>query len=199
MNAQAILAKIEEDAKAGAEKTLDDARAKAEALKAASREKLEGMHATMLSQAERDSAAMEQRMQRMAELDDRKELLAKKRTLMDEAFTLAGKKLVAAPAGGKRAFFLKQIEQCASGGETLIIGAEGAEWFDDGFAADANAALKKAGKKADLTLAQEKRAGCTGVILAAKGAEVRCTFDALLEEARNGLEQPVAEILFGEP
>ena len=199
MNAQAILAKIEEDAKAGAAKTLDDAKVKADALKAASREKIEGMHAAMLSQAERDSAAMEQRMQRMAELDDRKELLAKKRTLMDEAFALAGEKLAAAPAKEKRAFFLKQVEQCAAGGETLIIGAEGAEWFDDGFAADANKALQQAGKEGGLTLSPEKRAGCAGFILAAKGAEVRCTFDALLEEARAGLEQQVAEVLFGEP
>jgi len=199
MNAQAILEKIQEDAKTAAGRTLDDAQKMAEELKAASREKIEGMHRAMLSQAERDAAALEQRTLRMAELDARKELLGKKRALIDEAFALAGEKLAAASAGEKRAFFLKEIARCAAGNETLTVGAQSAEWFDDGFLADANAALEKAGKPGRLTLAEERRADCAGVILAANGAEVRCTFDALLEEARAGMEQDVAAELFGQP
>ncbi len=199
MNAQAILVKIEEDARESAVQTLAEAGKKADALKAASREKLEGMHRTMLAQAERDAEALEQRALRMAELDDRKELLGKKRALIDETFLAAGQLMVSAPAAKKRAFFLAQIALAAAGRETLVVGADSADWFDDGFLADANAALQKAGKPGELTLAAQRRAGCAGVILEANGAENRCTFDALLEEARAGLEQTVAAELFSEP
>ncbi len=199
MNAQAILNKIEENAKDTAQKTLADAQAKAEELKAASREKIEGMHQTMLSQAERDAEALEQRMLRMAELDERKELLAKKRALMGEAFVLAGAKLSAMPAAEKRAFFQKKLLETAEGGETLVIGADKAEWFDEPFFAEANAALKKAGKTDGLSLAAEKRAGCEGFVLSMGGVEIRCTFGALLEEARGIQEQQAVEDLFGKP
>ena len=198
MNAEAILIKIEEDAKEAAARITGEARAKAEALKAASREKIEGMHKAALSQAERDAAEMEQRMLRMAELDDRKTLLGKKRALMDEAFVKAGELLLAAPAAERRAFFLGRIAACAGGAETLSVGALGADWFDGTFVADANAALTAAGKPAGLTLAAQRRPDCSGVVLTQSGAEIRCTLDVFLEEARAEMEQQVAAELFGE-
>ena len=106
MNAQAIVSKIEQDARDTAGQLRADAQAKAEALKAASREKINAMHQTMLSQAGKDSESLEQRLLRMAELDDRKDLLGMKRTLIDEAFAMAGEKLKNAPAGEETFFLL---------------------------------------------------------------------------------------------
>ena len=199
MNAQAILSKIEEDANLTADKLLSDAQAKATELKAASRAKIETMHQAMLAQAERDSKEQEERLLRMNALDERKTLLGKKREMIDEAFALAGEQLAKAPAAEKRAFFLRQTVACAHGDETLIPGADASDWLDDAFVTEANAALTAAGKPGKLTLGEERRAGCTGVILATRGSEIRCTFDAYMEEARAELEQQVAEILFGEP
>ncbi len=197
MNAQAIVSKIEQDARDTAGQLRADAQAKAEALKAASREKINAMHQTMLSQAGKDSESLEQRLLRMAELDDRKDLLGMKRALIDEAFAMAGEKLKNAPAEKKRSFFLQTVVDYANGNETLIIGAKDTDWFDEGFVSDANAALSKAGKKAALTLAPEQRADSAGVILVSGGAEIKCTFAALLDEVRVGMEQQVAETLFG--
>lgn len=199
MNAQAILNQIEADARETALKTLADAQTKAEEMKKTSREKIEGMHKALLSQAQTEGDALEQRMLRMAELEERKELLAKKRALMDEAFEMAGKKLSAASNTDKRVFFLRQLLAFATGGETLEIGGKNAGWFDDHFLSDANAALLKAGKPAGLTLAPEKRAGCEGFLLITGGAEICCTFSALLEDARANMEQAVATDLFGKP
>ena len=199
MNAQAILSKIEEDANLTADKLLSDAQVKSAELKTASREKIEAMHKAMLAQAERDSKELEQRMIRMHELDERKALLGKKRELIDEAFALAKDQLAKSPAAQRRAFFLKQAVACANGNETLIPGADASDWFDDAFVADANAALVAAGKPGELALGDKRRAGCTGVILATRGSEIRCTFDANMEEARAELEHQVGEILFREP
>lgn len=196
MNAQPILEQIREDAQLAAEMIVADAQKKAVELKDASREKIEGMRAAMISQAEKESAELEERMLRMAELDERKELLQKKRDLMDEAFQLAKEKLKAMSADQKRAFFLRRAVDAAQGGETLVIGSESAEWFDAAFVEDVSRALEKLGKAGGLTLGTERRAGVTGVILVKGGAETHCTFETLLEAQRAQLETKVAETLF---
>ncbi len=196
MNAQAILVKIEQDAAENADRILREARAKADELLAASGAKIEGLRGALLKQAEKDGAELEQRMQRMAELEDRKLLLGQKRKLIDRAFELAYAKLLAAPAAERRAFFLRQVTAGAAGHETLAVGETACDWFDDGFLADANRSLAEKGKPGALTLAAKRVPGCAGVVLTTRGAEVRCTFEALIEEARAGLEQQVADTLF---
>ena len=198
MNAEAILQKIEEDAVAAADRLNAEAQSKAEAMKAASRAKIEGMHNAVREQANRDSDELEQRMLRMAALDVRKALLEKKRALLNEVFAKARILLHEAPAQEKRAFFLSQAARYANGGETLLIGDEYADWFDADFLADINRAMQAIGKPGALTLANEPAKGCEGLILQQSGMEIRCTFDALLDEQRPALEQQVAEMLFGE-
>ena len=198
MNAEAILVKIEEDAKLSAERILSDAQARAEAMKHASRDKIEDMHKAALNKAAEDSAELEQRMLRMAGLDERKELLAKKRQLIDEAFAMAANLLKQAPASQKRAFFLSQTVQNASGHETVALGDASTDWFDEAFLPEANRALEAAGKPGGLTLASQRVTGCEGAVLKARGAETHCTFEAILTELRPQLEQSVAALLFGE-
>ena len=195
MNAQAILDKIGQDAGDAALRIADDAQVKIAQMRAASGAKIEAQHAALLSRAQRESDELEQRMLRMAELDSRKALLAKKRALMDEAFTRAGAKLAKAPVEEKRAFFLRMVARNAAGTEALLASAN-APWFDDAFLAEANAALAKAGKPADLTLATERARGGEGVTLRLNGAETRLTLDVLLDESRAAMEQQVAAVLF---
>ncbi len=197
MNAEAILNKIGEDARESAAQLKADAEKKADALRAASRARIEKEQKALLSQAEKDADELHQRMERMSELDSRKELLGKKRALIDEAFAQSLAKLASAPAGERRAFFLRQATACAVGGETLMIGAKNADWFDERFAQELNAALVSAGKPGQITLSPERRAGQTGLILAAEGAETQCTFETLLESARPEIEAQVAAVLFG--
>ncbi len=197
MNAQAILEQIREDAKATAATAVAQAQEKAAEIRNASRQKIEAMRDEMVSVAEKESAELEQRLLRMAELDDRKELLGKKRELMDEAFSLALSKLTAMPAADKRAFFLQQVTAAAQGTQKLIIGANNADWFDAAFLEEANKALAETQKDATLGLSEERRNGCTGVILASEGAETHCTFETLLDAKRSDLETVIAAQLFG--
>ncbi len=198
MNADAILVKIEEDAKHSAERILSDAQTRAEAMKVASREKIEEMHKTMLAKVALDGAELEQRMLRMAELEDRKALLAQKRVLIQDTFAQAQAQLDHAGAEKKRAFFLSQVTRCASGEETLFVGDVHADWFDASFITDVNQSMVAAGKPGSITLAPEKAPDCQGVVLKANGAEIHCTFEAILTEIRPRLEQEVAALLFGE-
>ncbi|MEG2253549.1 MAG: hypothetical protein RSC98_10940, partial [Clostridia bacterium] len=122
MNAQAILQKIEDDARASAMQAKADAEKKAEELTAASRAKVESMRAETVRQANAESVALAERMGRMAELDLRKQLLQKKRDVMNEAFAQAKAELCATAAKEARAFLLGQAVSAARGCETLIIG-----------------------------------------------------------------------------
>ena len=198
MNAEAILTKIEEDAREAAAKLQSDAETKVAEMKAASREKVETMQCAMLSQAEKDSAEQQERLWRMASLDERKSFLAQKRQLIEETFTLARQKLAGAPADKRRDFFRGQILSCSNGMERLVVGAEHDDWFDDLFVNEVNQALSEAGKRGELTAEMQRRPDCTGVILCTDGTEIDCTFEALLGDARGELEQQVAAILFGE-
>ncbi len=198
MDAQAILEKIEQDAKESAQRIAAEAEEKAKTMKLEAQMKIESLQKTMLAQADRECTQMEERMQRMADLDSRKEMLAQKRTVIDEAFAKAKEKLLATSAADRRAFYLKQVAACAAGTETLIVGADNADWVDDGFIADCNKALEAVGKPGKLQADKERRAGCAGIVLCQNGAEILITFDALLDEARAELEQSAAQTLFTE-
>jgi vacuolar-type H+-ATPase subunit E/Vma4 len=195
MNAQAILDKIGQDAQEAALRMAGEATAKVAVLKSASRAKIESMHAATVAQAQRDSVELEQRTLRMAELEQRKAMLAQKRSLIDEAFARAGALMADMPPPEKRAFFVREVVRYARGGEVLAVSLN-APWFDEAFLADVNAAMAALKKPADLTLAPERPQVDEGVILRQGGAEVHCTFAVLLNDARAQWEQQVAADLF---
>lgn len=195
MDARAILTKIDEDAREASRKVLDDARARAKAMREASAAAIEKQRADALARAEADAGETEKRMQRMAELEDRKALLAAKREVIDRAFNDALSRLRALPKDKCRAFLLGQLLSLAQGGETLLIGAQSDGWFDSAFVEEANAGLKKNGKTGVITLGAEHVPG-TGFALQKDGARVNCTLEALVEGSRHDMEADVARVLF---
>ena len=113
MNAQAILDKILQDAKESASATLRDADDRAKEMEAAADKRIAAARAKTEAQARQDAEAATARMQRMAELDERKLLLADKRRMMDRAFELALAKMKAMPAKQARAFLLDALTELA--------------------------------------------------------------------------------------
>lgn len=198
MNAQAILDKILEDAKENASAVLKDANDRAGAMRKATEERIATARTRTQAQAQEDAKAAAVRMERMAELDERKLLLRDKREMMGRAFDLALKKMQAMPPKQAREFLLATLTELADGDEQLVVGAQSDGWMDASFLAQANAALTAAGKPGKLTLAKEKRPGVSGVILARHDTEIHCTYQALLDSRRLELEAQVAQTLFPE-
>jgi V/A-type H+-transporting ATPase subunit E len=196
MDANAILEKIAQDARDAASSTLEDANKRAGEMKAASEERIGQQKKSALDRAKKDGVLLRERMLRMAELEDKKSLLSAKREVMDKAFMSALGMLETMDAKKMRAFFLRLVSDCAEGDETLLIGAKNNAWFDDAFVAEANAALKARGKKADLQKGVSPVLG-VGFALKKGGTQVNCTMDALLSQSRMGLETDVARVLFG--
>ena len=196
MNAQAILQKIEDDAKTTAAQIEAESQAKLTEMRNASTQKIESMHNATIAQANKESDALAERMARMASLEMRKELLDAKRKLMDEAFSEAYKALLNLPTEQLRSFFLNEIVNNAIGDEVLAIGQTHSSWFDDAFLADVNKALSAKNKPANLTLCNEKRADVTGAVLIKSGTEIYCTLESILNDLNTEMETEIASILF---
>ncbi len=196
MNAQAILEKIGADGRLAAAVLLKEAGERAEAIRAASEKKITRLREETVTNAHVEAAAMESRMHRMAELDERKQLLFAKRQLMDNAFQTALDKLRQMPKEQLEAFFRLTVVSAANGTETLLVGAQFDAWYTSDFVDRVKATLIAAGKPGRITLGIERRQGVTGVILLGEGMEINCTLEAILQARRLDLEAEVATILY---
>lgn len=195
MNADAILKRIEQDARQAADAALSEARARADALQASCQTKLAQEDQAALERARKDALALDDRMQRMAELDARKALLREKRAVLDEAFTLALKKMQAMPAAKAKRYAMGVLLDAARGDETLIADKD-SPWCDAAFVREANQALTAAGREGKLRLSEEKKALGGGFLLVRGGMEVNCSFEAAIAARRLELEAEVASLLF---
>lgn len=196
MNAQAILEKIGSDGHKAAAVLLKEAGERAEAIRAESDKKIAKLRDETILKAQTEAAALEIRMHRMAELDERKALLAAKRQLMDQAFQAALMKLRQMTPEQMESFILSMVISSCKGTETLLIGGLYDAWYTPAFSDKVNTALIAAGKPGRITVNHERRLGLTGVILSGEGMEINCTLEALLEARRLELEAEVASILY---
>jgi V/A-type H+/Na+-transporting ATPase subunit E len=195
MDARAIIDKIQTDAQADASRILAEARLKADKLKAESEARISAVRAAEAGRADTDAQEMEQRMLRMADLEDRKALLTGKREVMDRMFSQVLRQLETMPAAQARAYFLETLLSFAEGGEILLPGDENHGWYDADFLREANAALLKRGIDNPILEAAECVRG-TGFALRRGGAETNCTFGAILAAQRLQMEADAAQALF---
>ncbi len=197
MDATPILGKIKDDAAQKAAEILNDAKEKANVMRGKTAEQLNQMQKDNTLEIQRDSAAMEERMLRMAELEAKKSLLASRRDLLDKTFEKAVDFLRAMPEKEQKEFFLKQILSLACGDETIIPAERSNDLLDERFVLEANSRLKEAGKKGALRLTGSNIPG-TGFVLEKDGIEINCTFEALIESNRVSLEAETARMLFSD-
>lgn len=196
MNADAITSKILEDARQSASQTLKEADERAQKLREDNDRKAEDEKNAAMEQARKDCAELRDRMLRMAELDQRKELLSMKRAVIDAAFEEALASMRAMPAEKARAFMEKTLLSLAEGDEGVIVSKGDEKVFDASFVARVNDQLKKAGKSGNLSLSGEVRDAGGGILLRRGGMEVNLTYPSVLSERRPELEAEVAGMLF---
>ena len=191
MNADAIVKRILEDARAQADQTLQEARERVEQMRRESEDLIESRRAEAMRAARAECEQVRSRMLRMAQLERRKDLLAMKREVIGQAFDLALARMRAMPGDQARAFLAPLVAEAAQGGEQIIPDEADAAVFDAQFVRDV---ARKCGKA--LTLASETRNLGGGVLLCGKGVEVNLSYPAILSQRRAGLEAEVAQVLF---
>ena len=192
-----ITARIAADADA-ANKTVQDASAQRIAeIRADFEKKAQEQTASILRAGEREAEQYASRIERTAQLEAKRDLLAVKQEMVSKAFDLAKEKFAQMPAQEYVAFLTRQVLAAATtGSEQLIFNANDKVKVGAEVLAAANAQLKTKGLEGKLTLAEETREMVGGFVLKEGNVEVNCTVDIMLELIRGELAAQVAQVLF---
>ncbi|HHX25794.1 MAG TPA: hypothetical protein GX721_03905 [Firmicutes bacterium] len=177
---------IVEAATRDAEKILQEARAEA----ARKREQ-------ELAEAGEKAQENVRRISTLADLDARRQLLAVKEELIEEALSCAKRRLASLePEAYKN--YLKQslFEATGDTGGDVIMSEQDRSTIGEEIVAAVNATLAKANSKGRVRLADTSGDFIGGFVLSSGKVEVNCTFDAILAREYEALLIDVAGILF---
>lgn len=198
MSGDKIIQKIEEEAKQDAAAigaaAQEKARKEKEQILAKAQEQVREIQAK--SQVDAKEAAG--RLQLIAELQSRKENLASKRKVLQEAFDWAAEQLEALP----QEQWEKLIGRIVLGSdlighEKLVVPAKDRPRYEQGLLAQLNKELKDQGREGSLTLSDRTAGFTDGVLIEGETCDYDGSFATLLEDVRTGEEYRVAELLFG--
>lgn len=197
MSLEQILAKIIADAKAEAAGIEDKGSEEAERILAAGETQAKEIEERLVAKARVDAEEKAARTLTLARIDARSARLAAKQEAVELAFQEALVRLQAMPADDYRRFLFEQLMLATrSGEEEVILSARDAERFGSELIAEANAALSRAGRPANLRLSASNRQVTAGLILRDGAVETNCTFEAALRLAHDELVPLVADRLF---
>ena len=221
-----ITEKIEQDTQQEIDALLNEARAQAAEITAKYEAQARAESDDILARGERAAAQREERLASVAQLECRKAELAAKQEVIEEAFSLALKKLLALPEDRYVDLQADLAARAAmTGRETLIFSADDRRRVGKAVVAAANEKLARAaapelpGELTDsrvgaildkvvsgasallkgtgmLTLSEETRPMNGGFILSDGAVEVNCTFDTLIRLQRGALAGQLAKVLF---
>jgi len=145
----------------------------------------------------KDSENRQKRLNSLAALEAKKQLLSARQDLMSQAFELAAKTLLELP-GPEYIELLAKLACRASrdGDEAVVLSPYDRDNIGGAVVEAANAALLAAGKKASLALSDKTARIRGGLILSSGDIDVNCSIDALIDQHRLELTPAVADILF---
>lgn len=198
MNAEPITQKILEDARAAAAATLSAANERAALTRKKAADEMSAKREQVMNQMRLDCVELRSRMLRMAELDQRKLMLAAKREVIDQAFEDALGRMRKMPDEERAAYMQRLLMESAGGDEEIIPSSEDAHLFTPAFMQEINARMKQIGRLGALRMATETREMGGGFVLRKGGMEINCSFFAVLSQSKPQLEAEVAGILFDE-
>lgn len=198
MSGDKIIQKIEEEAKQDAAAigaaAQEKARKEKEQILAKAQEQVREIQAK--SQVDAKEAAG--RLQLIAELQSRKENLASKRKVLQEAFDRAAEQLEALPQEQWEKLIGRIVlESDLIGHEKLVVPAKDRPRYEQGLLAQLNKELKDQGREGSLTLSDRTAGFTDGVLIEGETCDYDGSFATLLEDVRTGEEYRVAELLFG--
>ncbi len=134
-----------------------------------------------------------------AELELRKEILARKQEFIGTVFDRAREGLMEMKGPARREFlFQLLLRSVESGDEEVIVSSQDESLIDDKFLEQANKKLEGDGGKGHLQLSEERRDLPGGFILRRGKQEINCSLGALIHSIRRELEPDVAGHLFPE-
>jgi V/A-type H+-transporting ATPase subunit E len=145
----------------------------------------------------RDVEQRKERLDSVAQLEAKKQVLATKQELVSLAFERAAQMLSQLPEDRYSALLVKLAAEASNGtAGALIFSKTDRERIGQRVCNGANAALAAAGKEAKVTLSPDVKDIRGGFIFSSGDIECNCTTDTLVGQYRNELSAKVAAALF---
>ncbi len=190
-----ILRQIENDARAQGDALLSNAGAEAGSIHEKAVRQAEELRAEETLKAQERAEEHAARIETLAGLELRKDVLRQKKDIIDDAFARAEKEIASLPPDEYRAF-LKPIilDAVESGNEELIPPAGRREDFTPEFIRSLNEEITPSGGA--LKLSEDSGNFSGGFILREGKKEMNLTLKSLITSGRDRLEPQVAKILF---
>ncbi len=197
MSADRILQKIKEDAQQEADAIYRAAEERAASIGQAVLQGAEQKAAKIAADVVTESEEIDRRKLLIAGLEARKNTLAAKRAVLDEAFRLALEELCSLQGQRWEKLITRLVlESSSTGEEKLRVPAADRSRYSQEFLDSLNTQLKAAGKKGALTLDDQPASFSGGFQLIGKISDVNASFEALVRAAREDCEREVSALLF---
>lgn len=175
------------EAEADAKKVLSDAEAGVRSIRAESDKAVAAQRAQLAAKREAAQKSLLDGFVTRTALDGRKSALAKKRAVIDKAFTQAYAAVLALDEGARSEICEKLLRAEAEGGETVMPAKADRKGIQKAIAGMKGVSLTISEKDADIE---------GGFILVSKSYEKDCSFASLMDEIRGGEETNIAKMLF---
>ena len=142
----------------------------------------------------------EQRVERLegvAALESKKQILAAKQELISRAFSRAAELLASLPEQEYFDLLVKlALEVAKTGDEEIILSPRDSSGLGARLCREVNSALAASGRPASVSLSKETRDISGGLILSSGLIETNCSCDALVSQLEHELTSRVEEALF---
>lgn len=192
-----ITARIAADAEAENGVIREEAERRCQEIRAEYDKKATETYEELLRTGLREAEQYAARIERTAQLDARKDLLALRQELVTKAFALAEEKLANLPEVQYLTYLTRQVVEASIEGDAqLVLNEKDKQAMGEKLVISVNTARKELGLGGQITLAEETRPMIGGCILKQGNVEANCTMDMVLELIRGELAAEVAKVLF---
>lgn len=189
-----IVAHIENAAREKAEAILGKAAEEAKGIEESYNKAAQDEYWNMVRAGVKECEDNAQRLNRVAEMEAKKDVLGLKQDMISAAFDKAQEKLASMQGQDYIDFLAKLAAQAAGSGEgELILNSRDSAAIGAQVVQQAN---EKLGGKAVLSLSKEIRDIAGGLIVKAGGFEVNCSVESLVASCRSELASQLAKIMF---
>lgn len=197
--AERICRRILTDARSQAEAIAAEAAQKSDLILAEAQKEAEKRREQILERAQKEAEELKRRILGMAQLDARKEMLAAKQELINEAFRQALEALSNLDDSTYFAVLRRMLlNAIKTGDEVVILSPRDKAKIPEEFWKDLKKELSASGRAGELTVSEGDAEISGGFILQSGGVEINNSFSSLLEMQKDELEVEVAALLFKE-
>lgn len=191
-----ILERIVNDAKAQAEAKLAEAEKKAKDIIDQGDEQAANDLEMALVAAKAEAEDLIKRREAVCDLELRKEQLAVKRRIIDEAFLQAEKDVLSISDADYTRLMSDLLLECISVAEGEVIVSKRDGNGMPGYVKLAEIRLAEEGRPRDIKIARMDKSILGGFIYSANGMEINCSLIAVVRQKREALESGVYGLLF---